>query len=193
MESLILASASPRRRELLEQVGIPFSVQPSGVDEANVLLTGSPAEKAEQLAAAKAEDIASANSSGIVLGADTIVELDGEIFGKPADEADAFNMLSRLQGKKHRVITGIALIDCKTGIRRQTHESTQVTFARLSAEEIRAYISTGEPFDKAGAYGIQGKAALFVEGICGCYPNIVGLPVMRLKKLLEEFNIRVLL
>lgn len=193
MESLILASASPRRRELLGQAGIPFTVQPSGVDEASLILTGSPAEKAEQLAAAKAEDIASVNSSGIVLGADTIVELDGEIFGKPADEADAFSMLTRLQGKQHRVITGIALIDCKTGVRRQAHESTLVTFAKLSAEEIKAYISTGEPFDKAGAYGIQGKAALFVEGICGCYPNIVGLPLMRLGRLLEEFGVKALL
>lgn len=193
MDSLILASASPRRKELLEQVGIPFTVQPSGVDEANVILTGSPAEKAEQLACAKAEDITSRNGSGIVLGADTIVELDGEIFGKPADEADAYQMLSRLQGRQHNVITGIALIDCKTGIRKSAHEISQVTFAKLSAEEIKAYISTGEPFDKAGAYGIQGKAALFVEGICGCYPNIVGLPVMRLKKLLQEFGVNVLL
>jgi septum formation protein len=192
MEELILASASPRRKELLQQVRIPFVIQPSEVDETIVVLEGSPAEKAERLAHTKAVDVAARNGKGLVLGADTIVELDHIIYGKPADSEDAFRMLSKLSGRQHSVITGIAVIDCSTGICRIAHEITRVTFAKLAEKEINAYIATGEPFGKAGAYAIQGFGALLVEGISGCYANVVGLPIMRLRKVLEEFGISVL-
>lgn len=192
MDQIILASASPRRKELLQQVGIPFVVQPSEVDETGILLEGSPESKVEKLAYEKAADVAARNTSGLVLGADTIVEYENEIFGKPVDKEDAFRMLSILQGKKHSVITGIALIDCSTGICQKSHEITGVTFAKLTDSEIEAYIATGEPYDKAGAYAIQGVGALLVEGINGCYSNVVGLPIMRLRKMLKKFGVSLL-
>lgn len=189
MEPLILASASPRRRELLNQAGIPFIVRPGGVDEDLSQLEGGPSDKAEQLAYRKATEIAGTGAGGLVLGADTIVVVDEVVFGKPADEADAFRMLKELSGRSHSVITGLALIDAAGGRSRTGHEETRVRFARLSDGDIKAYIRTGEPFDKAGAYALQGKGALLVEGIEGCYSNVVGLPIMRLKKMLAEFGL----
>lgn len=188
MKPIILASASPRRKELLSQAGIPFVVQPSGVDEGAAVLTGSPAKKAETLAYLKAADVAQGYSEGLILGADTIVVLDDEIFGKPENEEDAFNMLTRLSGREHHVITGVALVDAGTGEVKTGSEITKVRFAQLSPEEIRHYISTGEPEGKAGAYAVQGIGALLVEGIQGCYANVVGLPLMKLRKMLEEFG-----
>ena len=189
MGPLILASTSPRRRELLSQAGISFSVQPGNVEEDLTQLEGSPAEKAKQLAFMKARDIADRNMQGLVLGADTIVVVDGIIFGKPENEADACRMLRELSGREHSVITGLALIDCSSGEFRTGHEETRVRFAKLAKSEIDAYIRTGEPFDKAGAYALQGMGALLVEGIDGCYSNVVGLPLMRLRRLLAEFGI----
>lgn len=188
MEPLILASASPRRRELLSQAGIPFTVRPGNVDEDLSQLEGGPADKAKQLAYRKAAEIAGGTREGLVLGADTIVVVDDVIFGKPADEADAFRMLRELSGREHSVITGLALIDPASGRGRTGHEETRVRFASLSDSDINAYIRTGEPFDKAGAYALQGRGALLVEGIEGCYSNVVGLPIMRLRKMLAEFG-----
>lgn len=193
MEPVILASASPRRRELLSQAGISFVMQPGNVEEDLSQLEGSPAEKAKQLAFMKAREIADRNREGLVLGADTIVVVDGMIFGKPENNADARCMLMELSGREHSVITGLALIDSFSGEFRMDHEETRVRFARLTEDEIEAYIRTGEPFDKAGAYALQGMGALLVEGIVGCYSNVVGLPLMRLRKLLAEFGINPLI
>ena len=189
MEPIILASASPRRRELLSQAGISFIIQPGNVEEDLSQLEGSPAEKAKQLAFMKARDIADKNREGLVLGADTIVVVDGVIFGKPENDADARRMLMELSGREHFVITGLALIDSSSNECRTGHEETRVRFARLTDSEIEAYIRTGEPFDKAGAYALQGMGVLLVEGIDGCYSNVVGLPLMRLRRLLAEFGV----
>ena len=191
MEPIILASASPRRKELLNQAGIPFISRPSDFDEA-LEITGSPAEKAEKLAYFKALEIAQKSNRGLILGADTIVILDNVIFGKPADDSEAFYMLSRLSGREHSVITGIALIDTEKENVKKGHEITKVRFAELTPEEIKYYISTGEPEGKAGAYAVQGIGAMLVESIEGCYSNVVGLPLMKLKKMLEDFNIYVM-
>ncbi len=188
MEAIILASSSPRRRELLTQAGIPFAVVPGDLDEENADISGTPAQKAEQLAYLKAKDVAR-GKSGIILGADTIVVCDDEIFGKPADAEDARRMLWKLSGREHQVITGIALIDTAAGRESTGHETTKVRFSSLSDKEIEAYIESGEPYGKAGAYAIQGRAALFVESLDGCYSNVVGLPISKLYRLLKDFGI----
>ena len=192
MDAIILASSSPRRRELLGQAGIPFKVIPGGVDETKVKLAGTPWQKAEHLAYIKAMDVAEKMDKGLVLGADTIVVYNGEIFGKPVDEKDARRMLECLSGGEHFVITGLALIDAGNGKTVKGYETTKVRFASLKEDEIQAYIKTGEPFDKAGAYGIQGRGVFLVEGLDGCYSNVVGLPLKKLGKMLEEFGIKVL-
>lgn len=192
MVPIILASASPRRRELLSQAGISFVIRPGNVEEDIARLEGTPVEKAVQLALMKARDVADRNREGLVLGADTIVVVDGIIFGKPENEADACRMLSELSGREHSVITGLALVDSSSGESRTGYEETRVRFAKLAKSEIDAYIRTGEPFDKAGAYALQGKGALLVEGIEGCYSNVVGLPLMRLRRLLAEFGVMTL-
>jgi septum formation protein len=192
MDAIILASSSPRRKELLEQAGIPFRVVPGGVDEDKVELSGTPGQKAEHLAYVKAQDVAKNVEKGLVLGADTIVVCDGEVFGKPSDEADARRMLEKLNGREHHVITGVSIIDTGSGKVMKGYETTKVRFARLKPEEIQAYIDTGEPFGKAGAYAVQGKGALLVEGLDGCYSNVVGLPLQRVSKMLKELGISVL-
>ncbi|HEX2947754.1 MAG TPA: Maf family protein [Clostridia bacterium] len=189
MDAIILASSSPRRRELLTQAGIPFTVMPGDVDEGSVKLYGTPSQKAEQLARMKAEDVAKKVGKGIVLGADTIVVCDDEIFGKPADEEHARRMLENLSGRIHLVITGVALVNAETGETKSGHEITKVSFAELTKDEIEAYLKTGEHLGKAGAYGIQGKAALFVKSLNGCYSNVVGLPLQRLYRMLAQLGI----
>jgi len=192
MEPIILASSSPRRRELLTQAGIPFIVMPGDVDEENAELYGTPGQKAEQLALMKARNVAEKLTSGLVLGADTIVVCDDELFGKPQDVEDARRMLSRMNGREHQVITGTALLDVKRGKARVDHVSTRVRFATLTEAEISAYIQTGEPFGKAGAYAVQGKGALLVERMDGCYSNVVGLPLQKLHQLMKAFDIQVM-
>lgn len=189
MDAIILASSSPRRRELLKQAGIPFTVMPGGVDEERAELSGAPGQRAEQLACLKAMDVAGKVQKGLVLGADTIVVCNGEIFGKPADEKDAVRMLESLSGRVHLVITGIALADAESGKAAIGHETTKVKFSPITNEDIKAYIKTGEPYGKAGAYAVQGRGALLVESIDGCYSNVVGLPLFRLGKMLREFGI----
>ncbi len=192
MDAIILASSSPRRRELLNQAGIPFTVMPADVDEENAELSGMPEQKAEQLAYMKAAAVAEKTGKGLILGADTIVVCAGEVFGKPADRADARRMLSALNGRVHQVITGIALLDAAKGTARIGHEVTRVRFSQLLPEEIEAYINSREPFGKAGSYAVQGSGALMVEGIDGCYSNVVGLPLRKLYMMLKEFGVRVL-
>ncbi len=188
MREIVLASSSPRRRELLTQAGIPFVVVPGDVDEENADISGTPEQKAEWLAYLKAVNVAD-RQQGIILGADTIVVCDNEIFGKPADAKTARSMLRKLSGREHVVITGMALIDTSSGRKSTIHETTKVRFSTLTNKEIEAYIESGEPFGKAGAYAIQGRAALFVESLEGCYSNVVGLPLRRLYLLLQDFGV----
>lgn len=190
MEAIVLASSSPRRRELLTQAGIPFIVVPGDVDEENVDISGTPGQKAEQLAYLKAMNVAG-RQEGLILGADTIVVCGDEIFGKPSDAESARRMLLKLSGREHFVITGMALIDTSNGRKSTVHETTRVRFSSMSDREIEAYVESGEPFGKAGAYAIQGKAALFVERLEGCYSNVVGLPLRRLYHLLQDFGVSV--
>ncbi|ADL07504.1 Maf family protein [Thermosediminibacter oceani] len=190
-QKLILASASPRRRELLAQLGLDFKVIPSGIDETS-LTAGPPELVAVRLAEQKAADVAMRAGEGIVIGADTIVVVDDSILGKPKDENDARKMLTRLSGRWHRVYTGIAVIHTASGGKISDYEESRVKFKKLSPREIENYIKTGEPMDKAGGYGIQGKGALLVEKIEGCYYNIVGLPLFKLGAMLSHFGVEVL-
>ena len=177
---LILASASPRRAEILRAAGIAFTVLSSAVDETP--LPGETAtDMARRLAAAKAELVAArAVGPAIVIAADTVVALDGAVMGKPRTSDDARHMLEKLSGRTHSVITGVALVRLPDVERREFTEITQVHFTALSDEEILRYLSSGEPFDKAGAYAIQGVAGRFIPRIDGCYFNVVGLPLARL-------------
>lgn len=185
--NIILASGSPRRRQLLEQIGLSFTVQSSDVDE-SVEPGLSPAAMVEQLSLRKGQAVAeSAGPDSLVLAADTVVALGDAILGKPQDRAQAVSMLTSLSGKTHQVYTGVTLLG---GGRRVTeHETTAVTFRSLSREEIGAYVDTGEPMDKAGAYGIQGYGALLVERLEGDYFNVMGLPLCRLGRMLAAFGV----
>lgn len=185
MRKIILASASPRRRELMAQIGIPFTVMTSDADES--IAAAEPYEVSVELAARKAEAVRDrlvreghGNEDILVVGADTIVVQDGEILGKPKDAEDAARMLRILSGREHFVFTGVFVLDMRTGGRVSFSEKTDVYVAPLTEEDIAFYISTGEPFDKAGSYGIQGMFARYIEKIDGDYNNVVGLPVGRL-------------
>ncbi|HEX2988023.1 MAG TPA: Maf family protein [Chloroflexota bacterium] len=185
--SLILASGSPRREALMRQVGLQFEVEPSDAEES--LPEGMTAEEsARQLALKKARQVAARRIEGLVIGADTVVVVDGQILGKPSGPDEARDMIRRLSGREHQVITGIAVVDAATADSRSDSVSTDVRFAPLSQEVIDRYVATGEPLDKAGGYGIQGFAALLVESIRGDYNNVVGLPIRRLAELLGEFG-----
>jgi len=184
---LILASASPRRRELLSRAGLDVEVRPSSIEE--VL---QPGESPEDFACRAAEEktlavAATAPRDTLVLGADTVVVADSELLGKPADRDDAARMLRRLSGATHRVITGVCLVSAPDRIEAVRCETTLVTFCQLDEEEINDYLASGEPFDKAGAYGIQGLASRFVTRIEGCYFNVVGLPVALVYDMLKPF------
>ncbi len=186
---IILASASPRRQELLKFIFPQFKICPSDVDE--TLPAGLSAQKcAEFLAEKKAKKVYEQFPDSMAIGCDTIVVYEDKILGKPHDKEDAFNMLSLLSGKIHKVITGVCIYYGKKV--EVFSELTEVEFYPLSETEINRYIETEEPFDKAGAYGIQGKGALFVKGICGDYFNVVGLPVSRLKKELDKICANIL-
>lgn len=189
--SIILASNSPRRRELLAQIGIrDFQILSPDVDEA-VESGLSPARMVEALSLRKARAAAGrAGAEDLILAADTVVALDGRVLGKPRDQEEAFAMLSALSGREHRVYTGVTVLG---GGRAATeHEETAVCFRELAPGEIWGYIATGEPMDKAGAYGIQGVGALLVRGIRGDYCNVVGLPVFRLGRMLARFGVDLL-
>jgi septum formation protein len=188
---LILASASPRRAEILTQAGIAFSVLAVNLDESPL-----PGENAEAMCSrlAEAKVRAAASRAGMVseatilVAADTTVELDGEILGKPASRDEAREILRKLSGRKHRVLTALALIRLPDGASRTDLESTSVYFSSLAEPEIDAYVATGDPADKAGAYAIQGRAGRFVERIEGCYFNVVGLPLARLYRNLKQLG-----
>lgn len=186
-EILILASASPRRAELLKVAGIPFEKISAGDVEAEFqgkASTMQPADYAELQAMAKAKQVAKEHPGRIVLGADTIVIIDNEVLEKPEDEADACDMLQRLAGRRHTVISAIAII--RDGIQWSSHDSTSVEFLALEEDIIKKYVNTGEPMDKAGAYGIQGFGAMMVSSIEGCYFNVMGLPLSLLGKALNS-------
>jgi septum formation protein len=188
---IILASNSPRRKELLNQVGLPFLTDAADVDE-RILPGELPEAYAERVALEKAMVVKRRTKDGIIIAADTVVVLGDAILGKPAGSLDAGHMLSMLSGKMHRVVTGLALVDAQKERKLTGHEVTRVWFRTLTAEQIASYVRTGEPLDKAGAYGIQGKGALLVERIEGCYFNVVGLPLSFLDKLLMNFGLRLL-
>lgn len=185
LEPLVLASSSPRRAEILRATGWPFEVAAANVDESARDGEG-PIEYVERLACEKAEAIAEGRRSGLVLGADTVVVAAGLVLGKPTDEDDARRMLRLLGGKWHDVLSGVALVRAETNEVLVAHELTRVRFAALSDAEIDWYVSTGETADKAGAYAIQGRAALFIEEIEGDYWNVVGLPIRLVYKLMQE-------
>jgi len=210
---LVLASASPRRQELLRNAGIDFEVQPADVDETPLAREGA-RECAERLAREKALAVWRKRPEDVVLGADTIVVVDGAILGKPVDAEDAARMLRLLSGRVHRVITGVCVVVAgvrsqesgigeKSGVRtfaseiprnencelRTGSETTLVTMNALSAEEIREYVATGEPMDKAGAYAIQGRASRWIPRIEGDYSNVVGLPVALVYRMLRDAGI----
>ncbi len=194
---LVLASASPRRRKLLTQAGYTFVVHPAHIPE-DPLANEDPIDYVTRLAREKAEAVFAelsrtwkkegpdGQSPQQVLGADTTVILDGHILGKPEDTADAARMLRLLSGRTHRVVTGIAIVTATST--EAAAESTEVTFIPLTDNEIAAYIATGEPMDKAGAYAIQGLAARWIPRIEGCYFNVVGLPIARVSSLLKSHS-----
>jgi nucleoside triphosphate pyrophosphatase len=189
---LILASTSPRRAELLREAGIAFEILMSQIDESR-RPNETAAKMVARLAEAKARAAAEAASDkdpAIIIGADTAVELDGEIFGKPRDAADAREMLSYLSGRTHYAVTGIYALRLPEGAARSAVETTAVTFARLDQKEIDAYVASGEPLDKAGGYAIQGRAGRYIPSVEGCYFNVVGLPLARLYALLGELGWR---
>ncbi|NQF17215.1 septum formation inhibitor Maf [Brevibacillus sp. HB1.3] len=188
---LILASSSPRRRELLQTLGLSFTVITSDVDETTAEHL-SASEVVEELSLRKAKEVASRLTEGVVLGSDTVVVLDDQILGKPIDEMDAYRMLSTLQGQEHTVYSGVALIDVETGRTEVSHSLTHVRIRALSKQEIKSYIATGEPMDKAGSYAIQGIGATIVEGINGDYFTVVGLPLGLTSTLLTRFGMPIL-
>ncbi len=180
---LILASSSPRRKEILEKENIEFEIiHPSDIVEET--LTSDPVEHVLNLSRKKAESVSSETGPGLILGADTVVVLDGEILGKPTDPNDAFAILRKLSGKTHRVYTGLTLLNKYNGKTVLDYDCTEVEFNQLEDQKIIAYIDTGEPMDKAGAYGIQGMGSFLVDNIKGNLDNVIGLPTGKLREML---------
>ena len=189
---LILASASPRRAALMGQIDLSFRIVPSRISEDDDV-PSDPEQHVRVLSRRKAEDVAHRGGAGLILGADTVVVIDGTVLGKPKDPEDAISMLSRLSGRTHRVLTGLTLVrvpmsEKEGGAALSDVVATSVRMRVLSRAEIEWYVSTGEPMDKAGAYGIQGKGAVLVECIEGCFYNVVGLPLSRLIAMLRRMG-----
>ena len=184
---IILASQSPRRRELLERMGIfQFDIIPAkGEERSDPNLT--PEQLVEELSRQKAAEIAAGNPDALIIAADTVVAVDGTVLGKPHDQDDAVRMLQTLSGREHTVYSGLTV--CWQGRSVTQHEATAVRFRPLTQDDIHHYVSTGEPMDKAGSYGIQGYGCTLVEGISGDYYNVVGLPVCRLSQILSGFGL----
>lgn len=188
---IILASASPRRAALLRQIGLPFHLHPSALDEDGTGSGTDPETRASHLALAKAQEVAAQLGRGLVIGADTIVVCEGVVLGKPRDKDEAQAFLLRLSGRTHQVITGVAVVEAETGRAEVAPTVTAVRMRAFDAAEAAAYVATGEPLDKAGAYAIQGRGALLVEEIEGDYFNVVGLPLTTLAALLRRFGLDV--
>lgn len=186
MKKIVLASGSPRRKELFAQLDIIPIIWSSDIPE-RTSTSEKPESVAMSLALQKALGASDLFGDSLIIAADTIVVLDGSIMGKPKSEEDAYEMLKALSGRSHEVITGIAIIDSSKGSKVVDYEKTIVTFRNLNKDRIESYISSGEVLDKAGAYGIQGKGALLVEKIEGCYFNVVGLPLTKLESCLEKY------
>ncbi|QKG84095.1 septum formation inhibitor Maf [Kroppenstedtia pulmonis] len=187
---LVLASGSPRRRELLRSLGVPFSVHPSSVTE-EVPGNPFPGELVEILAAKKALGVAHTRNHALVIGSDTVVSLKGNILGKPKSVRDAICMLESLQGNAHQVYTGIALVEVEKGrVSRRLihHRVTEVMVRNMDRREIEWYVATGEPMDKAGAYGLQGIGSMWVDWIDGCYTNVIGMSLPLLYDMLKELD-----
>jgi len=196
MPKLILASASPRRKDLLKQIGLEFEAYPADIDETSIGYADA-GKYAEEMSRQKALMVAKKfydipDEEYLVLGADTTVEVDGTILGKPKDHADAVRMLETIQGRWHRVITGITLVNSRTREVITDSELTRVKIRRMTQEMIRAYLNTGESMDKAGAYGAQGFGSLIVERVEGCFFNVIGLPLHKLSLLLERQGVGML-
>lgn len=187
MEQIVLASGSPRRKELVARLGLDFAICPSQIDEAQVEKTR-PKELVTKLARLKAEEVAN-RKAGVIIAADTVVSLQQQILEKPATEKEAYSMLKKLSGKEHQVTTGVTVISGSEEI--TEHQQTTVQFRAIDDQEINQYIATGEPMDKAGAYGIQSKGAVFVTGINGCFYNVMGMPLAWLVKTLKELGIKI--
>lgn len=190
MKNIILASQSPRRRQLLQQIGLKFSTVAANINED--ISTDYPQDMVQQIACSKARAVEKMGNKGIIIAADTVVVLEGRVMGKPVSREDAFNKLRSLSGKQHQVITGVCVLDTESNHIELASELTNVYFRSLSDEEIVQYVSSGEPDDKAGAYGIQGLGAVMVERIEGCYFNVVGLPLNLLCLMLKKQGINVL-
>nr|PZN11528.1 MAG: septum formation inhibitor Maf [Caldicoprobacter oshimai] len=188
---IILASSSPRRSDLLAQMGLKFEVIPSGQEE-KIVENLPPHQLAVELALKKAESVAKrVQGCALIIGADTIVVKGDKVLGKPKDEDEAFQMLMELQGQVHEVITGLAVMEMPTRRCVTAYEKTLVEMAPLTRQDVEGYIRTGEPMDKAGAYGIQGLGGMLIKRIEGCYYNVVGLPIHRLWVILKEFEVEV--
>ncbi len=186
MKEFVLASSSPRRLAILKQIGIEPEVIVSAAVE---IKTGAPEEVVKTNALAKGQAVAASAQHKIIIASDTVVVIEGEIQGKPKDEGEALSMLMSLVGKSHWVYSSVAIINSDTGDYLVDVDKTEVCFGKTTQEDLKQYIRTGEPMDKAGAYGIQEKGALLVEKICGDYYTVMGLPLYKLKKLLEQWQI----
>ena len=191
MKRIILASSSPRRKEILEITGLVFEVIPSNYEE-NMNNDIPPVELAKELSKGKAEEVAMKHDNAIVIGADTFIALGNEVLGKPQNESDAIAMLQRLSGNSHSVITGLTIIDSSSDKTISEAVETKVYFKKLSNAEIQAYVSSGEPMGKAGSYAIQGLGSIFIEKIEGDYFNVKGLPLSNLVEKLKKFKVFVL-
>ncbi|MFC1694058.1 Maf family protein [Candidatus Latescibacterota bacterium] len=189
MSELILASRSPRRREILKLLGHPFTCMEPTVDE-DIINGETPSQHVLRLSELKALNVGSQRNNGIIIGSDTIVVIDDEIFGKPCSSEEAIEMLMRLQGQTHTVYTGFALYNAATGKIFSSYEATDVTMRSITYDMARRYVGTGEPLDKAGAYGIQGYGSALITSIHGCFFNVMGLPLARLMETLDKFDNR---
>lgn len=191
MSRIVLASASPRREELIKRLGLDFTVFPSKIDESQ-FDNLEPEEMVQELARAKAEEVAELVEDTIVIGADTVVVYNGEVLGKPEDERQAISMLKVLQGRKHKVFSGLAVVETDSRRTLIDFDETDVYMRSLEREEIEGYVKTGEPMDKAGSYGIQGIGGTLVERIDGSYYTVMGLPIHKLALMLKEFSIKII-
>ncbi|WP_408954918.1 Maf family protein [Natroniella sp. ANB-PHB2] len=186
MKKVILASSSPRRRKLLNKLGIKFEVRPSKINEKKVK-EDKPNKLVQKLSFLKAKDVIDSQDE-LVIAADTVVSIDNKILGKPKGFDEAYQMLTKLSGRQHQVLTGITVMTAQKSL--TDYQITTVNFKELAAQEIKEYIATGEPFDKAGSYGIQGIGAVFVKEINGCFYNVVGLSLYSLRIMLTELGVK---